>query len=78
MARAIRPFTQEEKETIIKLYKEGYTPGEICKKCESLKDRKSQVLYPILIKRSLLMTEEDLKLMITFLIKLTMNEKHIG
>lgn len=53
MSRIIKPFTQEEKESIINLYKEGYAPGKICKKIKSLNNRKSQVLYPILIKAGL-------------------------
>lgn len=51
--RIISKFTEEEKQKIIDLYKTGKTPGQICKEVDSLKDRKPQTLYPILIKAGL-------------------------
>lgn len=51
--RTILKFTEEEKQKIIDLYKTGKTPGQICKEVESLKNRKPQTLYPILIKAGL-------------------------
>lgn len=51
--RIISKFTEEEKQKIIDLYKIGKTPGQICKEVDSLKDRKPQTLYPILIKAGL-------------------------
>lgn len=51
--RVISKFTEEEKQKIIDLYKTGKTPGQICKEVDSLKDRKPQTLYPILIKAGL-------------------------
>lgn len=51
--RTILKFTEEEKQRIIDLYKTGKTPGQICKEVESLKNRKPQTLYPILIKAGL-------------------------
>lgn len=51
--RVISKFTEEEKQKIIDLYKTGKTPSQICKEVDSLKDRKPQTLYPILIKASL-------------------------
>ena len=51
--RIISKFTEEEKQKIIDLYKTGKTPSQICKEVDSLKDRKPQTLYPILIKAGL-------------------------
>lgn len=51
--RVISKFTEEEKQKIIDLYKTGKTPSQICKEVDSLKDRKPQTLYPILIKAGL-------------------------
>lgn len=51
--RVISKFTEEEKQKIIDLYKTGKTPGQICKEVDSLKNRKPQTLYPILIKTGL-------------------------
>ena len=51
--RIISKFTEEEKQKIIDLYKTGKTPGQICKEVDSLKDRKPQTLYHILIKAGL-------------------------
>lgn len=51
--RIISKFTEEEKQKIIDLYKTGKTPSQICREVDSLKDRKPQTLYPILIKAGL-------------------------
>lgn len=51
--RIISKFTEEEKQKIIDLYKTGKTPSQICKEVDSLKERKPQTLYPILIKAGL-------------------------
>ena len=51
--RIISKFTEEEKQKIIDLYKTGKTPSQICKEVDSLKNRKPQTLYPILIKAGL-------------------------
>lgn len=51
--RIISKFTEEEKQKIIDLYKVGKTPSQICKEVDSLKGRKPQTLYPILIKAGL-------------------------
>lgn len=51
--RVISKFTEKEKQKIIDLYKTGKTPGQICKEVDSLKNRKPQTLYPILIKAGL-------------------------
>lgn len=51
--RIISKFTEEEKQKIIDLYKIRKTPSQICKEVDSLKDRKPQTLYPILIKAGL-------------------------
>lgn len=51
--RIISKFIEEEKQKIIDLYKTGKTPGQICKEVDSLKNRKPQTLYPILIKAGL-------------------------
>lgn len=53
MARKIVPFTEEEKELIIKMYSEGIGVTQICREVESLSWRKPQTLYSILIKAGL-------------------------
>lgn len=51
--RKRKSFTEDEKLKICKLWQQGYTATEICKKVESLNGRKSQTLYPVLIKAGL-------------------------
>ena len=46
-------FTEEEKKQICNLYKKGIGVTEICRTIKSLNNRKSQTLYPILIKEGL-------------------------
>lgn len=52
MARR-KPFTSEEKETICKMWGDGYTATQICRQVYSLHCRKPQTLYPVLIKAGL-------------------------
>lgn len=47
------PFTQQEINEICDLFLQGYTVSAIIKKIDSLKFRKAQTIYPILIKRGL-------------------------
>lgn len=51
--RKRKSFTEDEKLKICKLWQQGYTATEICKKVESLNGRKPQTLYPVLIKAGL-------------------------
>lgn len=53
MTRVINKFTDKEKEQICQLYSQGIKATEICRRIESLKDRKPQTLYPVLIKAGL-------------------------
>ena len=54
MTKRIRkPFSEEDKKWICDKYKEGYNAKWICENKESLKDRKPQTIYPVLIKAGL-------------------------
>ena len=54
MTKRIRiPFTEEEKQEIFRMYKNGIGVTEICRSVPSLNARKPQTLYPLLIKQGL-------------------------
>lgn len=50
MKRTRKAFTEEDKEWIIQKWKEGHNAKWICENKESLKERKPQTIYPVLIK----------------------------
>ena len=53
MARTRKSFSEEDKQWICEKWKEGYNAKWICENKESLKDRKPQTIYPVLIKAGL-------------------------